>query len=60
MLYYVPKEELVKRHRIDLDRRPSAEGSTDGVFLWGQAMYFISQLLGSLNESNFRWHVLKI
>ncbi|XP_033753778.1 phosphorylase b kinase regulatory subunit beta-like isoform X2 [Pecten maximus] len=54
MFYFVPKEQL------DLERNmrpgtaewyPSAEGSTDGVFLWGQSIYFISQLLmdGLLN-----------
>ncbi|CAG2222637.1 PHKA_B [Mytilus edulis] len=45
MLYYVPKEELNYRHKQDLHKLPSAEGNTDGVFLWGQSLYFISQLL---------------
>lgn len=45
MLYYVPKEELDYRHKHNLHKLPSAEGNTDGVFLWGQSLYFISQLL---------------
>lgn len=45
MLYYVPKEELVYRHKPQMHKLPSAEGNTDGVFLWGQSLYFISQLL---------------
>ena len=46
MLYYVPKEEFVNRNKPQMHKLPSAEGNTDGVFLWGQSLYFISQLLG--------------
>ena len=48
MYYYTP------RYYVDDERArpgsqpkcPSAEGTTDGVFMWGQALYFIVQLLG--------------
>ncbi|XP_041375340.1 phosphorylase b kinase regulatory subunit beta-like isoform X2 [Gigantopelta aegis] len=45
--YYVPEDtiELEKMHPGSQERLPSPEGSTGGVFMWGQAIYIISQLL---------------
>ncbi|KAJ8303410.1 hypothetical protein KUTeg_019806 [Tegillarca granosa] len=57
MYYYVPKEfiDQEKYQPGTCKREPSPEGSTDGVFLWGQAVYFVSQLLvdGLLNVNEF-------
>ncbi|XP_056008769.1 phosphorylase b kinase regulatory subunit beta-like isoform X2 [Ostrea edulis] len=51
--YYVPKENIEeeKRNPGSMTRYPSAEGSTDGTYMLGQSIYFISQLLvhGLLN-----------
>ena len=32
----------------EAERVPSDAGTTDGIFMWGQAVYFISQLLGNI------------
>lgn len=47
MYYFVPKEliELERSNPGSVERKASPEGSTDGVFMWGQAVYLISQLL---------------
>ncbi|XP_046550516.1 LOW QUALITY PROTEIN: phosphorylase b kinase regulatory subunit beta-like [Haliotis rubra] len=51
--YYVPadKIDLEKSKPGSQKRLASPEGSTDGIFMWGQAVYLISQLLtdGLLN-----------
>ena len=46
--FYVPHDqiELERQSHGSAERVPSEEGSTSGVFLWGQSIYFISQLLG--------------
>lgn len=47
MCYYVPKEvlEFERCNPGSQEKVPSPEGSTGGVFMWGQALYFIAQLL---------------
>lgn len=50
MFYFVPKEQIdIEKYPKPggAEMYPSAEGSTDGVFLWGQSVYFISQLLST-------------
>ena len=46
--YYVPREsiELEKANPGSQDRDPSGEGMGRNLFLWGQSVYIISQLLG--------------
>ncbi|GFR83463.1 phosphorylase b kinase regulatory subunit beta [Elysia marginata] len=48
MYYYVPKEsvEREKASPGSQQKRPSAEGTTGGIFMWGQSLLFISKLLG--------------
>ena len=50
MCYYVPKElvELERSNPGSQKKVPSPAGSTDGVFLWGQSLYIIAQLMGEL------------
>jgi phosphorylase kinase alpha/beta subunit len=46
--FYIPADQI-ERERArpgSADRIPSDVGSTKGIFLWGQSVYFISQLLG--------------
>ncbi|XP_052816202.1 phosphorylase b kinase regulatory subunit beta-like isoform X2 [Mya arenaria] len=45
--FYIPAEQVeIERMQPGRGRRyPSDAGSTKGIFLWGQAVYFISQLL---------------
>ncbi|ESP02603.1 hypothetical protein LOTGIDRAFT_224755 [Lottia gigantea] len=45
--YYVPadKIELEKKNPGSQERLPSPEGSSAGVFMWGQSVYLISQML---------------
>ncbi|KAL3859718.1 hypothetical protein ACJMK2_009920 [Sinanodonta woodiana] len=45
--FYVPKDGLEKEKVKpgSATRIPSQEGTSDGIFMWGQAVYFISQLL---------------
>lgn len=54
--YYVPKENIEEEKRVpgSMTRYPSAEGTTDGTFMLGQSVYFISQLLvnGLLNVND--------
>ncbi|XP_076448759.1 LOW QUALITY PROTEIN: phosphorylase b kinase regulatory subunit beta-like [Babylonia areolata] len=47
MCYYVPWDvvELERKKPGSQDKVPSPEGSTGGIFMWGQALYFIAQLL---------------
>ncbi|KAK6186118.1 hypothetical protein SNE40_008216 [Patella caerulea] len=51
--YYVPKNkiEAERRNPGSQQRVPSPEGTTEGVFMWGQSVYLISQMLfqGILN-----------
>lgn len=45
--YYVAKEHM-ELERCNPGSQPkiaSPEGTTDGVFLWGQSLYIIAQLL---------------
>lgn len=51
MYYYVPKDliEYEQMNPGSRRRMASPEGSTEGIFLWGQAIYIISQLLGEMN-----------
>lgn len=50
MYYYVPKDLIeLERSLGNQERLPSPEGSTDGIFLWGQAVYLISQMLCEYN-----------
>ncbi|BFZ13480.1 hypothetical protein BsWGS_16519 [Bradybaena similaris] len=47
MYYFVPKQ-LIEKEKANPGSQlkvPSAEGSTAGVFMWGQSLLFISQLL---------------
>ena len=46
--YYVPKEKLDAERRKPGSqiRLPSNDGTKDDLFLWGQAVLLISQLLG--------------
>ena len=49
MYFYVPKE-MVEYERQDPGsqiRHPSPEGTPNSLFLWGQSMYIIAQLLTS-------------
>ena len=49
MYFYVPKE-MVEYERQDPGsqiRHPSPEGTPNNLFLWGQSMYIIAQLLTS-------------
>ncbi|KAL8575938.1 hypothetical protein ACOMHN_027336 [Nucella lapillus] len=47
MCYYVPQDvvEFERANPGSQEKLPSPEGSTEGVFMWGQALYFIAQLL---------------
>ena len=47
MYYYVSKTNVEKEKATpgSQEKIPSPEGSTDGVFLWGQSLLFISKLL---------------
>ena len=46
--FYIPsgQTEMEKNRPGSAERLPSDAGTTNGIFMWGQAVYFISQLLG--------------
>lgn len=47
MYYYVPKQ-LIEQEKLvpgSQQKVPSAEGTTAGVFMWGQSLLFIARLL---------------
>jgi len=46
--FFIPPEDidLERNHPGRGQRVPSDVGSVDGVFIWGQSVYFIAQLLG--------------
>ena len=48
MYFFTPKAniEIERSNPGSTEKLPSAIGTTDGVFIMGQAVYFISQLLG--------------
>ena len=56
--YYVPKENIEEEKRVpgSMTRYPSAEGTTDGTYMLGQSVYFISQLLGKSLPSHHVSH----
>ena len=43
--------ELERNKPGAAERIPSDAGTVNGIFMWGQAVYFISQLLGIINIS---------
>lgn len=46
--FFIPADQIDRERSRpgSADRIPSDVGSTRGIFLWGQSVYFISQLLG--------------
>ena len=56
--YYVPHDRLeAERKKPGSQRRiSSSEGEDGNIFLWGQAVYIISQLLRTSNMSTFNGH----